>query len=137
MTISFYKVNKHKHNLIQLSYSVKNLRYVFITMLHLPFNRHLWLRSRIFSSTTLLAVLLFRQLKKLILPGWRMHPWNGSPTYPGRQVHKALWFTTLHTALEPQLPGQGSLHFWLMQARVFGHSGFIVHSGRQLGGIPT
>lgn len=37
----------------------------------------------------------------------------------------------------PQDPGHGSLHFSLMQARLLGHSGLMVHSGLQLGGEPV
>ena len=47
-----------------------------------------------------------------------------------------LWFTTLHLAPMPQVPGQGSLHFWLEQAWVSGHSELTTHSGLQVGGLP-
>lgn len=36
----------------------------------------------------------------------------------------------------PQSPGQGSLHFWLIQARWLAHSELVMHSGRQFGGDP-
>lgn len=36
----------------------------------------------------------------------------------------------------PQDPGQGSLHFSRMQAKLLAHSELIVHSGLQFGGLP-
>lgn len=44
--------------------------------------------------------------------------------------------TTWHCASLPQDPGHGSLHLLFMQARFDGQSGFIIHSGRQFGGVP-
>lgn len=35
------------------------------------------------------------------------------------------------------MPGQGSLHFWFMHAKLFGHSLLLTHSGLQFGGTPT
>ena len=43
---------------------------------------------------------------------------------------------TRQRALMPQVPGQGSMHFWLLQASFNEHSGLIVHSGRHVGGEP-
>lgn len=43
---------------------------------------------------------------------------------------------TLHSALRPHWPRQGSAHLLFMQALLDGHSLFIVHSGLQLGGVP-
>jgi len=34
-------------------------------------------------------------------------------------------------------PGQGSEHFWLMQAVERLHSELMIHSGRQFGGLPV
>lgn len=45
--------------------------------------------------------------------------------------------TTSQRALKPHEPGQGSLHFSLMQAKLAGHSALRVHSGRQFGARPT
>lgn len=56
--------------------------------------------------------------------------------YPSIQLHIGVWFITLHRALVPQEPGHGSLHFCVMHARLLGHSGLTVHSGRQFGGLP-
>ena len=42
-----------------------------------------------------------------------------------------MWLTTLHTALMPHKPGQGSTHLQLRQALLAGHSELIVHSGLQ------
>jgi hypothetical protein len=47
-----------------------------------------------------------------------------------------LWPTTRHWVLAPQTPGQGSLHFWLMHAKLDGQSLLRTHSGRQLGTTP-
>lgn len=44
---------------------------------------------------------------------------------------------TLQIVLRPQLPGQGSWHFWLVHASFFGQSELITHSGLQVGGAPT
>lgn len=44
---------------------------------------------------------------------------------------------TEHTALMPQVPGHGSAHFWLMQAKFWGHSELTTHSGLHPGGLPT
>jgi hypothetical protein len=44
---------------------------------------------------------------------------------------------TLQLAPAPQEPGQGSLHFSRMQAKLLGHSELMVHSGRQFGGEPV
>lgn len=62
---------------------------------------------------------------------------NGSPVYPGEQVHMGVWDTMLQTAFMPQDPGQGSLHLWLMHAKLLGHSLLLIHSGLQLGGEPV
>lgn len=37
----------------------------------------------------------------------------------------------------PHVPGQGSLHFWFMQALFWAHSELTMHSGRHDGGAPT
>lgn len=52
------------------------------------------------------------------------------------QEQTGEWFTTLHKALKPQEPGQGSLHLSFTHARFAGHSEFSMHSGLQLGGLP-
>lgn len=61
---------------------------------------------------------------------------NGFPVYPSRQVQVGVWLTTVQSALTPHEPGQGSVHFWRMHAKLLGHSALIVHSGLQLGGDP-
>lgn len=67
----------------------------------------------------------------------RMLHWvNGSPSYPSIQTHTGEWLTTLHSALWPQVPGQGSRHFWLIHANEDRHSELLIHSGRQFGGNP-
>ena len=43
---------------------------------------------------------------------------------------------TLHSAMMPHEPGQGSLHLCCMQAILAEHSALIVHSGLQFGGLP-
>lgn len=64
------------------------------------------------------------------------HPLNGSPVYPIIQLHNATWFATEHSALKPQEPGQGSIHFSFWHARLPEHSALIEHSGLQFGAIP-
>ena len=63
--------------------------------------------------------------------GGRLQAVKGSPLCPGKQVQVARWFTTRHSALVPQSPGQGSTQCRFLQARSDGHSGLIVHSGLQ------
>lgn len=61
---------------------------------------------------------------------------NGSPVKPDKQLHIGLWLITLHVALIPQVPGQGSAHFCFMQAWLRGHSELLTHSGLHPGGLP-
>ena len=56
---------------------------------------------------------------------------NGSPMVPGGQLQMGLWFCTSHTAKTPQVPGQGSMHFWAMQAMRAEQSVFCRHSALQ------
>ena len=56
--------------------------------------------------------------------------------YPVMQTHIGIWFLTLHFALYPHNPGQGSMHFWFLHALSSGQSLLIWHSGRQFGGEP-
>lgn len=56
---------------------------------------------------------------------------------PAMHTQLGVWLTTRHSALDPQVPGQGSLHFWLMQAKWLAHSVLLTHSGLQFGGEPT
>lgn len=65
-----------------------------------------------------------------------MHWLNGFPVNPEEQTHWGVWLTTWHSALIPHIPGQGSLHFWLMHAKWLAHSLLLTHSGLQLGGTP-
>jgi len=61
---------------------------------------------------------------------------KGSPEYPSEQVQAGVWLITVHRALMPQDPGQGSLHFSLIQALSLVQSELIEHSARQYGGDP-
>lgn len=72
----------------------------------------------------------------MYLPWIGEQPLNGSPVYWSLHLHDGVWFITEHCVLKPHDPSHGSTHFWLMQARLAGHSGLIVHSGRQFGGVP-
>lgn len=74
---------------------------------------------------------------KKILHCFIVHSINGFPVYPSEHMHCGVWLTTLHCALAPQVPGQGSLHFWLIHARWLEHSLLLTHSGLQFGGVPT
>lgn len=46
------------------------------------------------------------------------------------------WWITSQRALSPQVPGQGSVHLYLWQARFVEHSALTTHSGLQFGGDP-
>ena len=63
-----------------------------------------------------------------VTTGCWVHRENGSPTVPGGQLQMGLWFWTSQTANIPQVPGQGSMHFWAMQARALEQSEFRRHS---------
>lgn len=65
-----------------------------------------------------------------------MHWTNGSPVKSFAQMHDGTWFTTWHSAFEPQEPAQGSLHLRLMHAKWLLHSLLLIHSGLQFGGVP-
>lgn len=67
---------------------------------------------------------------------WAWQPVNGSPWYPWRHWQFGMWLDTRHSAFIPQVPGQGSRHFWLIQAKLLGQSLFVKHSGLQFGGAP-
>lgn len=56
--------------------------------------------------------------------------------YPSGHVQIGVWLITIHDALIPQDPGQGSMHFSRIQALLLIHSEFILHSGLQFGGLP-
>lgn len=70
------------------------------------------------------------------LLGRELHWMNGSPVKSPAQTHIGVWLTVLHSAFLPHDPGQGSRHFWLMQACWLGHSLLLIHSGLHLGGVP-
>lgn len=65
-----------------------------------------------------------------------IHCMNGSPLNPFLHVHIATWLIVLHSAFTLQIPGHGSAHFLFIQAKWFGHSLLLTHSGLQLGGVP-
>lgn len=75
-------------------------------------------------------------LSKTIGMGFVLHSISGSPVKPGKQKQLGVWLTTRHSVLTPQEPGQGSLHFLFMQAKLNEHSLLVTHSGLQLGGTP-
>lgn len=64
-----------------------------------------------------------------------IHWVKGSPVKSTGQEQIGLWLTTVHCALIPQVPGHGSIHFWLLQAMFAWQSELIIHSARQLGGV--
>lgn len=70
------------------------------------------------------------------LPSWKTHCENGSPTYVIGHLHIGEWLTTWHSAFGAQDPGQGSLHFIFIHAKLYEHSLFVIHSGLQFGGEP-
>ena len=65
------------------------------------------------------------------------HLAKGSPVKPAAHVQIGLWFTTWQRALKPHVPGHGSWHFWLIQARFCGQSELTTHWGLHVGGEPT
>lgn len=75
-------------------------------------------------------------LEHILGLGLRLQIVNASPMKPSEQEHIGVWLITLHKAFTPQDPGQGSLHFSLIQAKLLGHSELTVHSGLQFGGLP-
>lgn len=81
-------------------------------------------------------VLTIRKLWECLHISCKLQLSNGFPVYPSGQLHTGMWFVVIHLAPKPQEPGQGSLHFSLIHAILLGHSGFMVHSGLQLGGCP-
>jgi hypothetical protein len=74
--------------------------------------------------------------EKVLRGGVGEHPVNGSPVYPEIQRQIGECLTTVQVVLDPQDPGQGSLHFSFWHARFPGHSALMVHSGLQLGARP-
>lgn len=64
------------------------------------------------------------------------HLVNGSPVKPGGQLQIGLWFITVQRAWSPHVPGQGSVHFWLLHAWFWRHSELTTHSGLHVGGLP-
>ena len=68
--------------------------------------------------------------------GILLHCLKGSPLYPLGHLQMGRWFLTEHSALRPQAPVQGSIHFWWEQASSLLHSSLTIHSGLQEGGEP-
>lgn len=66
----------------------------------------------------------------------KRHLMNGLPVCFEGQLHTGLCFTTWQSARTPQVPGQGSMHFWLTQAFCNEHSKLVTHSGLHAGGLP-
>lgn len=58
------------------------------------------------------------------------------PVKPDEHEQLTALLITRHSAFSPQDPGQGSRHLELIQDLVDGQSGFMTHSGLQLGGVP-
>lgn len=79
---------------------------------------------------------VFGKQQYFFLRGIGMQRVNGSPVNWFGQLQIGLWLITLHLALIPQVPGQGSMHFWFIHAFVSTHSELTTHSGRHLGGLP-
>lgn len=61
---------------------------------------------------------------------------KGSPVIPMGHVQIGLWLLTRQCARNPHVFGQGSSHFWLIQALEISHSLFTTHWGLHLGGDP-
>jgi len=56
---------------------------------------------------------------------------NGSPVNCSGHVHVGMWFTTLHWAPDPHVPGHGSTHLNVMHAKTAVQSEFTSHSRLQ------
>ena len=74
---------------------------------------------------------IYLQTENKSLLGMGEHLAKGSPVNPGGQMHVGMWFTTLHCAPVPQVPGQGSTHLNVMHASVCTQSEFCSHSRLQ------
>jgi len=74
---------------------------------------------------------MLKYLSNSPLIGSILQDWNGSPTYPGKQVQTGTWLTTLHWALRPHTPGHGSRQWLAKHAKFDIQSLFIKHSGLQ------
>lgn len=46
----------------------------------------------------------------------RLQNTKGSPVYPDIHVQSGRWFTTWQWVFDPQVPGHGFMHLFLMQA---------------------
>lgn len=117
----------------------RNQLYFFLYKPHLSHKEtahteKLFLLEVLFKNISLWISIWLREAKFLRVIS--RQPMKGSPSYPEMQIQFGVWLTTLHSAKEPQTPGQGSLHFWLMQAKWLEHSVLLTHSGRQFGGEP-
>lgn len=94
------------------------------------------------SGSLLIKIYFLNNLNKnfirilFILLSSTKHLTKGSPTNCGGQLHIGLWLITWHFALIPHVPGQGSIHFWLLHALSCVQSELITHSGRHAGGLP-
>lgn len=62
-----------------------------------------------------------------ITTGWILHDTNGFPMYPGGHEHCGLWLLTEQMADKPHLHGSSQRSF--LQAKLYGHSLSVVHSG--------
>ena len=60
-----------------------------------------------------------------------MHSSKAFPVNPFRQPQVGMWLIILHSALMPQVPGQGSTHLLFEQAWSRSQSELRIHSGRQ------
>lgn len=80
--------------------------------------------------------IMYSYLDIFSLRGFSMHWVNGSPVWVGKHEHIGVWLITLHTALAPHDPMQGSLHLRLIHAKFWEHSLLLTHSNLQFGGRP-
>lgn len=89
-----------------------------------------WVLQKQLKILRLIVKFLWNLTNWLVLLGCgRWQEVNGFPVYPGRQAQVGAWLGTVHSALMPQVPGQGSLHLLLTQALFLGQSEFVTHSG--------
>lgn len=116
-----------------------------LTRMATDYKDHLGLKSNINNCSVvdfnlLLLMIFYYSIHLLIywpLGGIGLHCVNAFPVNPSTHEHIATCLITWQLASIPQEPGQGSLHFWFIHAKLLEQSSLMVHSGLQLGGLPS
>lgn len=74
-----------------------------------------------------MVIIIYPKIKGLPEGGIGLHCVKAFPVKPSMQTQTEMCFVTRQIAFIPHDPGQGSAHFWLLHARLLGHSSLIVH----------